>query len=106
MPGRVKFGNLIDIFGSRWIPAALRFVTVHGARIISAVPDFVTGIVNRTILRRIPVPKDCPEDHEPDDLSVDVRVPERTVGVVNSFSYGLILFGIGLVGLVLYLILR
>ncbi len=106
MPGRAKLGNLIDTLGSRWIPAALHFVTVRGARIISAIPDFATGIINRTILRRIPMPKDSPEDHEPDDLSVEVRVPDQTVGILNSFSYGLILFGIGLVGLVLYLILK
>ena len=61
--------------------------------------------MNKTILRRIPVPPDRPEDHQPDDLGVRVPIPDKAIGVMTGFSYGLILFGIGLVAVILYLIM-
>ena len=95
----------VDTFGSRVLPGMVRKMTETFGRIAAGLPDLLTGIVNKTILRRIPVPPDRPEDHQPDDLGVRVPIPDKAIGVMTGFSYGLILFGIGLVAVILYLIM-
>ena len=67
----------------------------------------LTGVLaENTILRRIPVPAKKPEDAQPDDLAVHDHIPKKAIDVMTNFSYGLIVFGLGLVAVVLYLILR
>ena len=100
-----KAGGWVDTFGSRVLPGMVRKMTETFGRIAAGLPDLFTGIVNKTILRRIPVPPDRPEDHQPDDLGVQVPIPDKAIGVMTGFSYGLILFGIGLVAVILYLIM-
>ena len=96
----------IDVFGSRILPGIARRVTEIFGRVVSAVPDVITGILNKTILKRIPIPPERPEDHQPDDLAVHMPVTEKTAGVMTGFSYGLILFGLGLIAVILYLIFK
>ena len=104
MPRRAGLGNLIDDFGSRILPGIIRRITAAFGRIVAGLPDRVTSVLDKTLLRRIPVPPEKPEDHEPDDLAVHMPIPEKAVTVMTGFSYGLILFGIGLVIVILYLI--
>ena len=73
---------------------------------IAGIPDAVSALMENTILRRIPVPAVNPEDAQPDDLAVHDRIPKKAIDVMTSFSYGLILFGLGLIAVVLYLIIK
>ena len=57
-----------------------------------------------TVVSGIPVPAAKPEDSRPDDLAVHDIIPKKAANIINSFSYGLILFGIGLIGFLFYLI--
>ena len=127
----------INWFGSRFLPAACRFLMEKPIRILASVPDALTnseetrtlprmirlavkntircialipdalaGLIEKSILRRIPIPAAKPEDFRPDDLAMHDVIPKKAVNIMNSFSYGLILFGAGLIGILLYLILR
>ena len=96
----------INWFGSRFLPAACRFLMEKPIRILASVPDALAGLIEKSILRRIPIPAAKPEDFGPDDLAMHDVIPKKAVNIMNSFSYGLILFGAGLIGILLYLILR
>ena len=85
---------------------ALRAAVKNVFRGIAGIPDAASVLAEKTILRRIPIPAANPEDAQPDDLAVHDRIPKKAIDVMTNFSYGLIVFGLGLVAVVLYLILR
>ena len=76
------------------------------SNIAASFPDWIVTALRKTVLRKIPIPDPDPADHTPGELSVDIHLPEETSRVLNDFSYGLILFGIGLVVMIVYLAIR
>ena len=94
----------ISYFGSEVLPAACRFLLDKPIRLIASLPDAAASLAEKTVLRRIPIPAENPADSRPEDLAVPDVVPKKAVNIVNSFSYGLILFGTGLIAVLLYLI--
>ena len=96
---------LTDGGEARTLPRILRLAVKKTIRGIALLPDALAGIAEKSILRRIPIPAEKPEDLQPDDLAMHDVMPKKAVQVMNSFSYGLILFGAGLIGILLYLIL-
>ena len=94
----------INVFGSRILPGICRFLMEKPIRMLASVPDAAVSLAEKSILRRIPVPAAKPEDSRPDDLAVHDIIPKKAANIINSFSYGLILFGIGLIGFLFYLI--
>ena len=76
------------------------------SNITASLPDWIVTALRKTILRKIPIPEPDPADRAPADLSLDIHLPEETSNILNGFSYGLILFGLGLVITIAYLTLR
>ena len=101
-----KVSGVIDLLGSKGLPGTCRLLMEKPVRWIAGIPDAVSMLAENTILRRIPVPAKKPEDAQPDDLAVHDHIPKKAIDVMTNFSYGLIVFGLGLVAVVLYLILR
>lgn len=99
------FARAADGFASRVLPKTLQFLMEKPIRWIATAPDAAVRLAEKSILRRIPIPAADPAEREPDDLAVHDKVPKKAIGVMTSFSYGLILFGVGLIGIVLYLII-
>ena len=89
---------------SRGLPGMIRTAVRGLIRDIAGIPDAAVSLAEKSILRRIPVREARPGDSRPDDLALHDIIPKKAVNIVNSFSYGLILFGIGLIGILLYLI--
>ena len=101
-----KVSGVIDLLGSKGLPGTCRLLMEKPVRWIAGIPDAVSMLAENTVLRRIPVPAKKPEDAQPDDLAVHDHIPKKAIDVMTNFSYGLIVFGLGLVAVVLYLILR
>ena len=95
---------LTDEEEHRPLPRAVRQTVKNLIRGIALVPDAAVRLAEKSVLRRIPIPAERPGDSCPDDLAVHDVIPKKAVNVVNSFSYGLILFGTGLIAVLLYLI--
>ncbi|MBP3208368.1 MAG: sodium:proton antiporter [Oscillospiraceae bacterium] len=84
--------------------ALLAFLALLFSHTASSLPDWIVAGLRKTVLRKIPIPPENPEDHAPADLAVDINIPKEMDDVLNDFSYGLILFGIGLVVVIVYLV--
>ena len=97
---------LTDNDENKPLPRIIRAAVKNLFRGIAGIPDAASVLAEKTILRRIPIPAANPEDAQPDDLAVHDRIPKKAIDVMTNFSYGLILFGLGLAAVVLYLILR
>ena len=95
---------LTDEEDRRPLARGIRGAVRNVIRGIALIPDAAADLAEKSILRRIPIPAIKPGDSQPDDLSVPDVVPKKAVNIVNSFSYGLILFGAGLIAVLLYLI--
>ena len=95
---------LTDEEDRRPLARGIRGAVRNVIRGIALIPDAAADLAEKSILRRIPIPAKKPGDSQPDDLSVPDVVPKKAVNIVNSFSYGLILFGAGLIAVLLYLI--
>ena len=102
----VAFSSLFADFGDRIFPKTAEFTALLASNVTASLPDWITAALRKTVLRKIPIPADDPAQHSQDDLPVDLPIPEKTLSVLTSFSYGLILFGIGLVITILVLALR
>ena len=100
----VAFGRAVDITGDVILPKASVFLALLFSHTASSLPDWIVSGLRKTVLRKIPIPAENPEDHAPADLAVDINIPKEMDDVLNDFSYGLILFGIGLVVVIVYLI--
>lgn len=92
--------------GDTLLPRAAAFMALLVSHIAASLPDLVTGILKRTVLRKIPIPPYDPRLYEEDDLTVKGGLPEEEKSVLRSFSYGLILFGIGLCAMLVFLLER
>lgn len=74
--------------------------------VFAAVPDGVVTVLRKSILKDIAIPEPNPKDHEPGQLGFDIQIPEEMDDVLGGFSYGLILFGIGLCVMIVYLFVK
>ena len=95
---------LTDEEDRRTLPRMIRLTVKNIIRGVALGPDAAASLAEKTVLRRIPIPAENPADSRPEDLAVPDVVPKKAVNIVNSFSYGLILFGTGLIAVLLYLI--
>lgn len=90
--------------GDRIIPKLSEFTALLVSGVAASLPDWIVGTVRKTVLRPIPIPEYDPAEHEHSELAADIKIPERADRVLSSFSYGLILFGVGLLITIVFLI--
>jgi hydrogenase-4 component B len=100
------FSTAAAVTGDKILPKAATFLALLVSNIAASLPDWIVTALRKTILRKIPIPEPDPADRAPADLSLDIHLPEETSNILNGFSYGLILFGLGLVITIAYLTLR
>ena len=101
----VAVSSAAAFFGDRVLPEASKFLALLLSNIAASLPDWIVAALRRTLLKPIPIPERKPEDFEPDDLATDIPLPESLSSRIGNFSYGLILFGIGLTFTLLFLLL-
>ena len=92
--------------GDSSFPKTAQFLALLVSGIAANVSDWVVAGLNRTILRKIPIPAEDPAGEERDDLTVKIDLPQEETDRLFSFSYGLILFGLGLCVMILALALH
>ena len=102
----VAFSSAVAVTGDKILPKTATFLALLVSNITASLPDWIVTALRKTILRKIPIPEPDPADRAPADLSLDIHLPEETSNILNGFSYGLILFGLGLVITIAYLTLR
>ena len=100
------FSTAAAVTGDIILPKTATFLALLISNIAASLPDWIVTALRKTVLRKIPIPEPNPDDRAPADLSLDIHLPEETGNILNGFSYGLILYGIGLVVTILYLTLR
>ena len=102
----VAFSSALAWLGDVALPKTAAFLALLLSNVAASLPDWLVTALQKTILRKIPIPEQDPADYAPADLSVEFRLPEETSGILSGFSYGLILFGLGLVITIAYLVLN
>lgn len=102
----VAFSSVFAFAGDKIFPKVLTFAALLISNTAASLPDWLVAALDKTLLRKIPIPEYDPADHAPADLTVDVNIPEEEADILSSFSYGLILFGIGLCVTILVLSLK
>ena len=100
----VAFSSAAAYFGDVILPRGARFLSLLFSVAAASLPDRIVSFLRKTILRPIPIPERNPADFEPGDLMTEIPLSENTTSILNNFSYGLLLFGIGLAGTLLFLI--
>ena len=75
-------------------------------KVAADLPDAIVSLLGKTILKKIPIPAETPEDREKAELAVPIHMPEREAQIMDSFSYGLLLFGLGLCATLVYLLIK
>ena len=102
----VAVSSFTAFLGDKVFPKTATFLALLVSNAAASLPDWIVAALRKTLLRPIPIPKDDPASHTPDDLTVPVPIPERAVNLLTDFSFGLLLFGIGLVVMILVLVFR
>ncbi len=102
----VAVSSFAAFLGDKVFPKAAAFLALLVSNAAASLPDWFVAALRKTLLRPIPIPKDDPASHTPEDLTVPVPIPERAVNLLNDFSFGLMLFGIGLLVMILVLVFR
>ena len=92
------------VFFAEGLPKLLRFLTLLFGKVTADLPDAVVTLLRKTVLKKLLIPVEDPRDREKGELAVPIHMPEKEAEILNSFSYGLILFGLGLCGTLLYLL--
>lgn len=92
-------------FGDIFFPKACEFIAILFSRICSCLPDWITKMMTSTILKKLPVPQEDPSEHEKADLGLNIQFSKETENLLNSFSFGLLMFGLGLCTVLLILII-
>ena len=77
------------------LPGLLKFLALLVSNVAASLPDWIVAALNGSILKKIPAPAE-ETGLEEADLPLDVHLPARETDILSSFSYGLILFGLGL----------
>ncbi len=99
-----RFSTAVAWLGDEFLPKIASFAALLIGKLFSSIPDGIVSLLHRTVLRKIPIPAARPSDYEEDDLRLKGGLPEEEKNVLNSFSYGLILFGIGLCAMLIFLL--
>ena len=73
-------------------------------RFVSTLPDWVLAFAHRTVLKKLPIPARDEKDFAPGDMLPHMEEWSQAENVFTSMSYGLVLFGFGLVLVVLYVL--
>lgn len=94
------------VFFAEGLPRLLRFLSLLLGKVAADLPDAIVSLLGKTILKKIPIPAENPEDREKAELAVPIHMPEREAQIMDSFSYGLLLFGLGLCATLVYLLTR
>lgn len=75
---------------------ALPFLAALVCRVLDNLTDWAVAALNRTLLRRKPIPPRNDGDYEPGDFTPHVRQSYTVMRISGSISFCLLLFGIGL----------
>ena len=102
----VWFSSAAAFTADRILPKTATFLSLLVSNIAASLPDWIVTALRKTLLKPIPIPREDPEDRMPDELTVSVPISERTVNVLTDFSFGLLLFGVGLVITIVVLAFR
>ena len=100
------FSTAAAFTGDKILPKTATFLALLVSNVTASLPDWIVAALRKTVLRKIPIPEPDPADRAPADLALDIHLPKETSDVLNGFSYGLILFGLGFVITIAYLTLR
>ena len=102
----VWFSSAAAFTADRILPKTAIFLSLLVSNIAASLPDWIVTALRKTLLKPIPIPREDPKDRMPDELTVSVPISERTVNVLTDFSFGLLLFGVGLVITIVVLAFR
>ena len=100
----VAVSRLFAFFGDKLLPRLCEFFALMISRICASFPDFFIQILKDSVLRKKPIPEDDPAEYQKADLLPEIHLGEETEDVLNSFSFGLLMFGLGLCLMLLILI--
>ena len=87
----VAVSSFTAFLGDKVFPKTATFLALLVSNAAASLPDWIVAALRKTLLRPIPIPKDDPASHTPDDLTVPVPIPERAVNLLTDFSFGLLL---------------
>jgi len=91
----VGFSSVFAWLGDGGIPRFAEFSALLVSRTAANLPDWTVQGLRATVLKKLPVPKDDPQDHLEHDMTLDLKFSRDTENMLSSFSYGLVMFGIG-----------
>ena len=94
-----KLSSLVDD-----IIAAAPFVGAVIGRTAGSLPEWAMGLLHRSLLKKIPIPERDPKDFMPADTLPHGKEWGEAENMITSMSYGLILFGIGLIIAIFYVL--
>jgi hydrogenase-4 component B len=100
----VELSNAFANFGDKILPSTAAFTTLLISRIASSPPDWIVNGFVKTLLKPVPRKEENPADKEPGNLTTSIPLPDTFTSILENFSYGLLLFGIGLAVSLLFLI--
>ena len=81
------------------------FIGTIIGRALSSVTDILTGGLLRTVLKKRPIPERKQEDYEAGDTLPAAKEWDTAEDIMDTMSFGLVLFGIGFVVVLLYVIM-
>lgn len=98
--------SIFSWLGDVGFPTFAHFTALLISGIAASVSDWVVTALRKTLLRQRPIPKRNPDDYLPADLSVDFDVSPSASEILSGFSWGLLLFGLGLCVIMIYILLK
>ena len=88
------------------VQVAIPFVCAMVSRFTGSLTDWGIELLHHSILKKVPIPERNPDDFTPGDTLPRLHILSSLEGIGASMSYGLILFGIGMITVILYVLVN
>ena len=96
--------DLENLFYRPLIQQVIPFVVAFACRVLASIPEFIVFLGSKTILKKMKIKKPDQQDYLPGQVQIFPKSSILFTEIESSLSFGLLLFGMGVIVTVVYIL--
>ena len=96
--------DLENLFYRPLLQQVIPFVVAFGCRVLASIPEFIIFLGSKTVLKKLKIKKPDQQDYLPGHVQTFPKSSLLLTEIEASLSFGLLLFGMGVIVTVLYIL--
>ena len=96
--------DLENLFYRPLIQYVIPFVVAFVCRVFASIPEFILFLGSKSVLKKIKIKKPDQQDYLPGQVQIFPKTSLLLTEIESSLSFGLLLFGMGVIITVLYIL--